>query len=93
MNIIALLISLISGAVGGNVAGAAMKDKSLGTAGNSVAGILGGGLGGAILQMLGIGGGGGSIDLTSILANIGSGGVGGGILLVLVSLIKNAMKK
>ena len=93
MNIVALLISLISGAVGGNVAGAAMKDKSLGTAGNSLAGILGGGLGGAILQMLGIGGGTGGIDLTSILANVGSGGVGGGILLVIVSLIKNAMKK
>lgn len=93
MDIVGLLISLISGAVGGNVAGAAMKDKSLGTAGNSIAGILGGGLGGAILQMLGVGGGSGGIDLTTILANIGSGGVGGGILLLIVSLIKNAMKK
>jgi hypothetical protein len=40
----------ISGAVGGNVAGAAMKENSLGTAGNSIAGILGGGLGGTILH-------------------------------------------
>ena len=39
----------ISGAVGGNVA-AAMKENSLGTAGNSIAGILGGGLGGTILH-------------------------------------------
>ena len=39
MNILSLIISLLSGAVGGNVAGAAMKDKSLGTVGNSVAGI------------------------------------------------------
>jgi uncharacterized membrane protein YeaQ/YmgE (transglycosylase-associated protein family) len=44
MDVMSLLVSLISGAVGGNVAGAAMKDKSLGTIGNSLAGILGGGL-------------------------------------------------
>ena len=37
-----LIIQLISGAVGGNVAGAAMKEKSLGTVGNSIAGIVGG---------------------------------------------------
>ena len=36
-----LIIQLISGAVGGNVAGAAMKEKSLGTIGNSLAGIVG----------------------------------------------------
>lgn len=40
------LICLASGAVGGNIAGALMKDKSLGTLWNSVVGILGGGLGG-----------------------------------------------
>jgi uncharacterized membrane protein YeaQ/YmgE (transglycosylase-associated protein family) len=42
MNIISLIIEAISGAVGGNVAGAAMKENSLGTVGNSIAGILGG---------------------------------------------------
>jgi uncharacterized membrane protein YeaQ/YmgE (transglycosylase-associated protein family) len=52
MNIISLIIQLISGAVGGNVAGAAMKESSLGTLGNSIAGIVGGGLGGTILQMV-----------------------------------------
>jgi hypothetical protein len=31
MNIVSLIIEAISGAVGGNVAGAAMKDNSLGT--------------------------------------------------------------
>ena len=46
MNFVNLIISLLSGAVGGNVAGAAMKDKSLGTLGNSLSGILGGGIGG-----------------------------------------------
>lgn len=40
MNIVGLIMSLVSGAVGGNVAGAVMKDKSLGTVGNSISGIL-----------------------------------------------------
>ena len=52
MNIISLIIEAISGAVGGNVAGAAMKENSLGTVGNSIAGILGGGAGGMILQAI-----------------------------------------
>jgi uncharacterized membrane protein YeaQ/YmgE (transglycosylase-associated protein family) len=50
MNIVSLIIQIVSGAIGGNVAGAAMKESSLGTVGNSIAGILGGGLGGTILQ-------------------------------------------
>ena len=41
MDIITLIINMISGAVGGNIAGALLKDHSLGTLGNSVAGILG----------------------------------------------------
>ena len=42
MDIISLIINLISGAVGGNIAGSVLKDQSLGTMGNSIAGILGG---------------------------------------------------
>ena len=42
--------NLIIEAVGGNVAGAALKDKSLGAIGNSIAGIVGGGVGGTIRQ-------------------------------------------
>jgi hypothetical protein len=72
-----------------------MKDKSLGTAGNSLAGIFGGGIGGAILQALGVGtgAGAGGVDLASIVGNILSGGVGGGILMAIISLIKKAMAK
>jgi len=95
MNIISLIIELISGAVGGNIAGAAMKENSLGTAGNSIAGIVGGGLGGALLQSV-IGGaaaGGSSLDLSTILSNVAGGGVGGAILMAVIGLIKNAMAK
>jgi hypothetical protein len=96
MNIISLIIEAISGAVGGNVAGAAMKENSLGTVGNSIAGILGGGAGGMILQSIMGGsspGGGGSLDMTTILSNVAGGGVGGAILMAVVGIIKNKMAK
>ena len=94
MDIISLIIEAISGAVGGNVAGAAMKENSLGTVGNSIAGIVGGGLGGTILHAV-MGGtaaaSGGSMDLTSILTNVAGGGVGGAVLMAIVGIIKNKM--
>jgi uncharacterized membrane protein YeaQ/YmgE (transglycosylase-associated protein family) len=93
MNIVSLIIEAISGAVGGNVAGAAMKENSLGTMGNSIAGIVGGGLGGTLLQtvMGTAAAGGGSLDLTTILSNVAGGGVGGAILMAVVGIIKNKM--
>lgn len=94
MDLVTLLISLVSGAVGGNIAGAAMKDKSLGAVGNSIAGIIGGGLGGGILRAIGVfAQSGGSLDVGSIVGNIAGGGVGGAILLIVVSLIKSSMAR
>jgi uncharacterized membrane protein YeaQ/YmgE (transglycosylase-associated protein family) len=96
VNILNLIISLVSGALGGNAAGAAMKEKSLGTLGNSISGILGGGIGGAILQALGIGSAaaaGGGTDLGSIIGSIAGGGVGGGILMTIISWIRSAAAK
>ena len=61
---------LVSGAVGGNVAGSLMKKNSLGTLWNSVAGIAGGGLGGQLLGMIspaiGAAASSGNLDLGSI---------------------------
>ncbi len=89
-----VIISLISGAVGGNLAGAALKNQSLGTLGNSIAGLLGGGLGGQVLAMLGAGGGAaGGLDLTAIIGQVASGGVGGGVLMVIISLAKQVLFK
>ena len=85
-----LIISLIAGAVGGNAAGALMKNFSLGTLWNSVAGIVGGGLGGSILGALGIAGGGGG-DIGAIIANVAGSGVGGGVLLAIVGAVRKAM--
>ncbi len=88
-----LIIQLVSGAVGGNIAGSMMKKFSLGTLWNSVVGILGGGLGGQVLGMLGIGDGGGEMDLGGILGSVAGGGVGGGIVLAVIGMIKKAMSK
>lgn len=88
-------MSLVSGAVGGNVAGGLMKNLSLGTLGNSVVGILGGGIGGQILGMLGMatGDGGGTFDMANVAGSLASGGVGGGVLLAVVGAVKKAMGK
>jgi len=95
MDITSLIVEAVSGAVGGNVAGAAMKEKSLGPVGNSLAGIVGGGIGGTILQavMGSAAAGGGGMDMQSILSNVGGGGVGGAILMIIVGIIKNQMAK
>jgi len=71
-----ILTQLISGAAGGNAAGAAIKDKSLGTAGNSIAGLIGGGIGGVLLNNFGNMAGGS--DLLSMITG-NTGGLAGAI--------------
>jgi hypothetical protein len=88
-----IIIQLIAGALGGNAAGTAMKNLSLGTLGNSLVGILGGGLGGQLLGMAGMGGGTEGMDIAAIIQSVAGGGVGGGVLLALVGVIKKAMAK
>jgi hypothetical protein len=94
-SLISLLISLVSGAAGGNIAGALFKNLNLGTLWNSVSGILGGGIGakvlGALIPALAVGSGG--LDLGSILGQVAGGGVGGGILMAIVGFIRKAMSK
>ncbi len=90
MDITSLLISLGSGALGGNAAGKLIDKLSLGTVGNSIAGILGGGLGGQVLGMLGMEPSEG-MNLAGILGSVASGGVGGGILMAVFGFIKNMM--
>lgn len=93
---LATIISLLSGALGGNLAGSLLKKYSLGTLWNSVVGILGGGMGSVILSAispeLGSAAASDSMDVASILASVAGGGVGGGVLLAVIGIIKNAMK-
>ncbi len=94
-----LIINLLSGILGGNAAGSLLKKYSLGTVGNSIVGLLGGGLGGKLLSMVGLGAvaatgaGDGGVDVMSIISSLVSGGVGGGVLMTIIGLIKNAMNK
>lgn len=87
-----LIISLLSGAAGGNLAGAAMKNFNLGTLWNSVVGILGGGIGSQLLGMVGVDTGGG-MDIGGIIGSVASGGVGGGVLMAVVGMVKKMMAK
>lgn len=91
MDIISLIIQLICGAVGGNVAGALLKKFSLGALGNSLVGILGGGIGGQLLGSLGAMGGDGGAG--AIISQVLAGGAGGGILMVIVGLIRQLLSK
>ena len=94
MDIVSLIIQLVSGAAGGNIAGGLLKKLSLGPVGNSIVGILGGGLGGQLLGMLGLGGpAGGGLDIASILSSIAGGGVGGGALMAIIGAIRGAIGK
>lgn len=81
-----IIIGLLSGAVGGNLAGSLLKKFSMGTLWNSVVGIIGGGLGSQLLGMLGI-------DIGGIPGILAGGGVGGGVLMTIIGVIKNAMNK
>jgi uncharacterized membrane protein YeaQ/YmgE (transglycosylase-associated protein family) len=50
--IINLIVQLIAGALGGNAAGATMKNLDLGTLGNTIAGAIGGAGGGTLFTAL-----------------------------------------
>jgi uncharacterized membrane protein YeaQ/YmgE (transglycosylase-associated protein family) len=86
VNLVLFLLSLLSGAVGGNLAGNAMKKFDLGMAGNTVAGLIGGAIGGPLTNMMMAH----PDTILGVFTNIVGSGVGGAIIMVIVGLIKNA---
>ncbi len=54
MEILGLVVDIVSGAVGGNLAGLAWKEKSLGRVGNTIVGIIGGAVGTYFMHQAGI---------------------------------------
>lgn len=95
-----LIISLLSGAAGGNIAGAILKNLNLGTLGNSIAGILGGGLGQQLIAMMtggaataAAGAAANGLDLNAIITSVAGGGVGGGVLMAIIGVIRNMMAR
>ena len=94
MDLITLLIQLASGALGGNLAGSLFKNISLGTLGNSLAGIVGGGLGGQILgSLLNLPTVSGGLDPMTILSQVLSGGAGGGVLMAIIGILRTMMAR
>ena len=91
--LINLLIQIASGAIGGNVAGAASKDINLGTLGNTIAGAVGGGVGGQILTALlpMLANAGSTVDIGALIGQMAGGGVAGAVLTPIVGLVKNRM--
>jgi len=98
MNLLSLIIELIAGAIGGDVAGRALKEKGLGAAGNTIVGAIGGGIGGQLLSLAipGLGGAtalaaGGGLDIGSLIGQLLGGGVTGAIFTAIVGVIRQKM--
>ena len=93
-----LIIQLVAGLIGGNAAGAAAKNISLGTIGNSITGLIGGFGGAWLLGMLTGGATEAAAAATDAVASSGFdlmgalGGLGGGAILTAVAgFIKSKM--
>src|SRR5215468_8488261 len=90
-----LIVQLIAGAIGGTAAGSALKDLSMGKAGDAISGAVGGGIVGQILAAVlnspeaaaAVQG----IDIGAIVKDLVGGGVGGAVVTALVGAIRNAM--
>jgi uncharacterized membrane protein YeaQ/YmgE (transglycosylase-associated protein family) len=92
MDFTTLIIQLISGAIGGNAAGALSKDTSLGNLGNTIAGAVGGGVGGQILNsVLGLGGAAAAsgLDIGTIVSGFLTGGISGGITMLVLGFLRS----
>jgi|SoiMethySBSTD1v2_1073268.scaffolds.fasta_scaffold1086762_2 hypothetical protein len=94
--LIALVVQLIGGAVGGNAAGAALKNIDMSALLKTIAGAIGGVGGGQLATWLGIlsailgenAGTGGQV-----LGNAGASAIGGAVLTAIVGFIKQAMDR
>jgi hypothetical protein len=92
--VINLIIQLVAGVIGGNGAGSALKDYSLGGLGNTIVGAIGGVGGGQVLQSLIpmlVGTTGGGFDVGAIVGQLVGGGASGAILTLIVGVVKNMM--
>ena len=86
---ISLLVQIISGAIGGNLAG--MTKQSLGTGLNTLIGGVGGLVLGQIVSALTGTPGGEALDVAAVGSNIVGSGVGGLVLTWVIGFIKSKM--
>ncbi|HEY7551661.1 MAG TPA: hypothetical protein VH913_19355 [Hyphomicrobiaceae bacterium] len=92
MDMINLLIQLLSGAVGGNVAGGLSRTGGLGAPANTLAGVVGGGIGGqvlsALLSLAAARNAAGALDVPGFVSQLLAGGVSGGVLAAILNMIR-----
>lgn len=94
MDFTQILIQLVSGAIGGNAAGAAAKQISLGPLGNTIAGALGGGVGGQLLgSLLGLGttAAASGLDVNAIVQGFATGGISGALTALVLGFLKSKL--
>ncbi|SDU86175.1 hypothetical protein [Pseudomonas mucidolens] len=84
-----LIIQIISGAIGGNLAG--LSKQGMGSGLNTVIGGVGGLVLGQILTAVTGMPAGGAMDVAAVGSNIVGGGVGGLVLTFVIGWIKNKM--
>lgn len=95
MDMINLLVQLLSGAVGGNVAGGLSRTGGMGAPGNTLAGAVGGGIGGQILSALlslaaARSSSTGALDIPGFVSQLLAGGLSGGVLTAILNMIRAA---
>lgn len=90
-SVVDVVIEIIFGAIGGYVAGTAIRDLSLGTVGNLIASGIGGLVAGYSLRagIPVLGSSAGGISFGVITSQVVTGLVGGGILTAIVGLSKD----
>jgi hypothetical protein len=81
MNIFPLLLQLLSGMIGGTIAGKASEKLNLGLIGNALTGLVGGGIVGHFFLRLALLN---STDLSIFVASVAGGGFGGALALCVV---------
>lgn len=89
-----MIIQIIAGLVGGNAAGAGLKNLSLGTAGNSIVGAVGGLVSSFAAGKLGLSADAvANLDIGAIIQSVVAGGAGGAVLTAILGAVKKAVAK
>ena len=93
MDVVGLIVNLVSGGIGGNILGAAWKEKTLGALGNTIAGAIGGVAGTYILTAVGVLNslGLGDMSIGTLASGAGTSAVSGVVLTAIVGMIKSAI--
>jgi hypothetical protein len=90
MNTLPMILQVVSGAAGGNIAGVLFSNLNLGAIGNSVAGMIGGALGGYIFHSVWASGA-GTTDMQIFLTSLVGGTVGGAVMTVIIGALKGLL--